>query len=96
MKICITDPTGAHFGLNSGVGYVTAYLKKYNAFDKIKALRELMGKKGNRFTQVDRIEQGLLRKGQIEAIPARSHITDYRGLRYRRGPSLCQSPVCSG
>lgn len=24
--------------------------------------------KGNRFTQIDRIEQGILRKGQVEAV----------------------------
>lgn len=38
MKICIVDPKGVHFGLNPGVGYVAAYLKKYNVLDKIKAL----------------------------------------------------------
>jgi hypothetical protein len=27
MKICIADPTGMHFGLNTGVRYIAAYLK---------------------------------------------------------------------
>ena len=36
MKICIVDPKGVHFGLNTGIGYIAAYLKKYNALDTIK------------------------------------------------------------
>jgi radical SAM superfamily enzyme YgiQ (UPF0313 family) len=36
MKICIVDPKGVHFGLNTGIGYVAAYLKKYNALYDIK------------------------------------------------------------
>jgi len=36
MKLCIVDPKGVHFGLNTGIGYVAAYLKKHNALDKIK------------------------------------------------------------
>ena len=38
MKISIVDPKDLYCGLNPGVGYVAAYLKKYNALDKIKAL----------------------------------------------------------
>ena len=36
MKICIVDPKGVHFGLNTGIGYVAAYLKINNVLDEIK------------------------------------------------------------
>lgn len=36
MKLCIVDPKGVHFGLNTGIGYIAAYLKKQNALDDIK------------------------------------------------------------
>lgn len=28
MKVCFVDPKGMHFGLNTGLGYIAAYLKK--------------------------------------------------------------------
>lgn len=36
INICFVDPKGVHFGLNTGLGYVAAYLKKVNQVDDIK------------------------------------------------------------
>jgi anaerobic magnesium-protoporphyrin IX monomethyl ester cyclase len=36
MNVCFVDPKGVHFGLNTGIGYIAAYVNKYNALDNIK------------------------------------------------------------
>jgi radical SAM superfamily enzyme YgiQ (UPF0313 family) len=36
MKICFVDPTGIHFGLNAGIGYIVSYLKDIHGHKNIK------------------------------------------------------------
>ncbi|MCK5236969.1 MAG: cobalamin-dependent protein [Deltaproteobacteria bacterium] len=36
MKVCIIDPKGIHFGINTGIGYLAGYLREHSAVDEIK------------------------------------------------------------
>lgn len=47
-------------------------MRKFSGLHKIEVCQEIkiqLVPKGNRFTKIDRIEQGLFRKGQIETGP---------------------------